>query len=155
MSQSKPLKKWHLVLFAVILVSAIVFKIYQAMWPKATVQIGGETFKVLVANTLQHQIEGLSNKKDMGAYGGMLFVFSDSGQHAMVMRDMNFPLDIIWLNGNKIVEIAPNLQPEPGRTDAQLTPFFSSQPSNMVLELPAGFMERTGIKIGDTVEITK
>lgn len=125
------------------------------MWPKANVKIGGEVLKVLVANTPAHQVEGWSNKKDMGNYGGMLFVFPDFGQHTMVMRDMRFPLDIVWLNGNKIVEIAPNIQTEPGKTEAQLTPFFSSQPSNMVLELPAGFMDKTGIKIGDEVVFDK
>jgi len=155
MSKSKPLKKWHLIVFASILVIALIFRIYQYVWPKAIVKIGGLEIKVLVANTPGHLFEGWSNKKDMGKYQGMLFVFTDEGEHAMVMRSMEFPLDIVWIDRTKIVEIAPNLQPEPGKTEAELTPYFSSHPSNFVLELPAGFVEKTGVKIGDTVGFSK
>ena len=72
----------------------------------------------------------------------------------MVMRDMHFPLDIIWLDGNKIIDIAPNLPPEPGLAEEQLTIYRSRAASTLVLELPAGFMERTSLKIGDVIEIS-
>lgn len=154
MAKTKPLKKWHVVVFILIIITAIIFRIYQYMWPNTFVKIGGQTLKVLVAKDYDHLYEGWGNKKDMGKYQGMLFVFPNSDEHAMVMRSMRFPLDMVWIDGNKIVEIAPNVQPEPGKTEDRLTPYFSGHPSNYVLELPAGFMDKTGIKIGDEVVIS-
>jgi uncharacterized membrane protein (UPF0127 family) len=73
----------------------------------------------------------------------------------MVMRDMNFPLDIIWLDGFTIVDMAPNLQPEKGRTEEDLTPYFARLPSTLVLEVPTGFITQNKLKIGDRIEIIK
>jgi len=149
-------KPWHFIMLGVIVITAIIFNIYQSQWPTAHVAIGGQTIKVLVANTYPRQLQGWSDKKDMGSVGGMLFPFGMLGQHAMVMRDMDFPLDIIWLNGGTIVEMAPNLPPAVhGIPEDQLTPYFSRLPSTNVLELPAGFVQAHGLKIGDTVTITK
>lgn len=147
-------KKWHLVLAAVVVLAAIAFEIYGSLWTKRTVRLGGETFSVLVADTQNHRIAGLSHHKDMGENnGGMLFVFPESSQHTMVMRDMLFPLDIIWFNGRTIVDMAPNLPPEPGRSEAELTPYFARLPSTLVLEVPSGFIKAHRLKIGDQIEI--
>jgi len=148
-------KKWHLILVVAIIVLSIGGRFYAAWWPKGEVKIAGQSVKVLIADTDKHRFRGWSKEKDMGNYGGMLFVYPVTGQHAMVMRDMNFALDIVWLDGLAIVDMAPNLPPEPGYSEAQLTPYFSRLPSNLVLELPAGFIEKNGLKIGDKVEIIK
>ncbi len=155
MKESKPFKTWHLILIIFVVVISVGYRIYSSLWTKATVKIGGQEVRVLVADNYNHRLKGWSDKKDMGKYGGMLFVFPDRGQHAMVMRDMHFPLDIIWLDGNKIVDIAPNLPPEPGIPEEQLTIYRARAVSTIVLELPAGFKDRTGLKIGDEVEVTK
>jgi len=155
MKQPKPFKTWHLVLLILVVVISIGHKIYSSLWPKETVKIGGQEVRVLVADNYQHRLKGWSGRKDMGKYGGMLFVFPDRADHAMVMRDMYFPLDIIWLDGNKVVDIAPNLPPEPGIPEEQLTIYRARAASTMVLELPAGFKERTGLKIGDFIEVHK
>ncbi len=147
-------RPWHFVLLAVVVITAIGFSIYQKQWPTAYVNVSGDTFKVLVANTYARQVEGWSNKKNMGGYGGMLFTFSDYGQHAMVMRDMDFPLDIIWLDGNRIIDMAPNLPPaQHNIPENELTPYFARLSSTAVLELPAGFIVSHHLKIGDTITV--
>lgn len=155
MKESKPFKTWHLILLILVIVISVGYKIYGSLWTKATVKIGGQEIHVLVADTYNHRLKGWSDRKDMGKYGGMLFVFPDRSQHAMVMRGMHFPLDIVWLDGNKIIDIAPNLSPQPGVPEDQLTVYMARTASTLVLELPAGFKERIGLKIGDTVEISK
>ncbi len=147
----QPIKKWHLVLLAVIIIAAIVFRFYYNQWPKATVIFANKEVKVLVANTYARRVEGWSGKKDMGKYGGMLFIFDKSEQHTMVMRDMLFPLDIVWINKGKIVDMAPNLQPEAGRLEAELTRFSARAPSTWVVELPVGFILQNNLKVGDKV----
>lgn len=155
MKESKPFKTWHLIFIILVIIISVGYKIYGSWWTKATVKIGGQEVRVLVADTRDHRLKGWSDRKDIGKYGGMLFVFPDRGQHAMVMRDMHFPLDIIWLDGTKIIDIAPNLPPEPGLPEEQLTVYRARAASTLVLELPAGFRDRTGLKIGDSVEIIK
>lgn len=153
MRDPKPFKTWHLIFIILVILISAGYKIYGSLWTKATIKIGGQEIRVLVADTYNHRLKGWSDRKDMGQYGGMLFVFPDSGQHAMVMRDMHFALDIIWLDGTKIIDIAPNLPLEPGLAESQLTIYRSRAASTLVLEVSAGFMERTGLKIGDEVEI--
>ena len=155
MKESKPFKTWHLVLIILVIAISVGFKIHASLWTKATVKIAGREVRVLVADTYDHRLKGLSDRQDMSQYGGMLFVFPDRGQHIMVMRDMHFSLDIVWLDGNKVIDIAPNLLPEPGVPEEQLTLYPARALSTLVLELPAGFKDQTGLKIGDTIEIIK
>ena len=151
--EPKQPKKWHYIFFIVVILLTIGLKAYSYYWPKATININGRILKVSVADTAQNRIKGWSGKKDMGKYDGMLFVFSEKSQHTMVMRDMNFPLDIIWLDGFTIVDMAPNLQPEKNRAEEDLTPYFARLPSTMVLEVPAGFVMENKLKIGDRIEV--
>lgn len=148
-------KKWQLVLLAAIILTAVGFKIHASLWTKHDVRLGGVDLHVLVADTQNHRISGWSDHKDMGAYDGMLFVFAERSQHTMVMRGMLFPLDIIWIDGRAIVDMAPMVDPEPGESEAQLTPYFARLPSTLVLEVPSGFIKAHNLKIGDTIEILK
>ncbi len=148
-----PVKIWHLVLFALIILAAIGTRLYARYWPTGIVRIGGQELKVWVADNDRHRFRGLSDRRDLGGKGGMLFVFPVRSQHTMVMREMNFPLDIVWLDGNTIVDIAPNLPPEPGRPESELTPYPGRAPSTKVLELPAGFTATYVVAVGDTVTI--
>ena len=148
----KQLKTWQKVFFLIVIAAAIGFKLFSYHWPKATVSIGGQEIKVLVADTYDHELTGWSNKKDMGQYQGMLFYFSSRDQHAMVMRNMLFPLDIAWIDGNQIVDMASNLPPD-NHPESQLYPYMSREPSTLVLELPAGFLQQNKVKIGDTIGV--
>ena len=151
--QTKSAKKWQLIFLGLIILFSIGLKLYSLRWPRAVVRLANQNLNVLVANSNQHLFQGLSDRANMNGFDGMLFLFYDRGQHQMVMRDMRFPLDIIWIDGDTIVDIAPNVPPEAGRTEAQLTPYFSRAASTLVLELPAGFALKNGIAVGDRVTV--
>ncbi|MBI2444146.1 MAG: DUF192 domain-containing protein [Candidatus Magasanikbacteria bacterium] len=153
MSSERELKHWHLVVLAIIIGIALIYRVYQSVWPKATVEIGGATRRVLVADNYQRRYQGWSNRDSMGRWGGMLFLFPDRGDHPLVMRAMQFPLDIIWLDGNTVVGLAERALPEAGRREEDLTVYRAGAPSDAVLELPAGFVARQGVKIGDRVKV--
>lgn len=150
MSETKQIKKWHWIVLLVIVLLAMVSKFYAMYWPKAEIKIAGQEIKVILADNQKHRIKGLAGRDDLGEYGAMLFVYSDLSQHGMSLSGVKFPVDIIWINGREIVDIAPSLWP----TD-QTLPYFARGESNLVLELPAGFVEKNKIKIGDSVEIKK
>ena len=151
--EDKQFKKWHLVIFGIIILIFIILKLSNVFyWHKAKVEIGGQTIKVLVADTVSHQTKGWSGAGDMGSVQGMWFKFNSRIPHAMVMRDMEFPLDIAWIDNGMIVDIAPNLAPEKDRAEAELAIYRPRLPADAVLELPAGFTAAHGIKIGDRVK---
>jgi len=111
-------------------------------------RVGGKSFSLEVASTPQEQELGLGNRPSMPADHGMLFVFSGTPQkQCFWMRDMNFPLDIIWLGPDKqVVHIEQNVSP-----DTYPHSFCSSEPAQYVIELNAGAVAATGIHVGQTL----
>jgi len=152
----KKVNKFNIAIIVGLLVCAVILYFYQKYyWPKVDIIIGGQYLEVLVAKTPEKLYEGCSNKDDLGKYDGMLFYFNEKSQHPMVMRNMRFTLDMVWLDGLEIVDLAKNLEPEPGKNELQLTPYVGRTKNNMVLELPAGFLDKNGVKIGDKIEIVR
>ena len=63
------------------------------------------------------------------------------------MKEMNFPIDIIWIGEHmSVVDITKSASPS-----SFPQTFVSSAPALYVLEVQAGFAERHGVKIGDQV----
>ncbi len=143
-----------LILFGIIILAALGLRLADFFNEKtAVIKISGVNYNFVVANTDQMRFRGWSGHDSMGRYGGMYFIFPNVGINRMVMRNMRFPLDIVWLNGTTITDLAENLAPETGRVEAELTIYSNKIPGTGVLELPAGFIKQAGLKIGDKVQI--
>ena len=98
-----------------------------------------------VAATTEKQTKGLSGRTNLN--GGMLFVFERSEKYGIWMKDMNFAIDIIWLDENKeIVTIQENATPE-----SYPKTFFPSRPSRYVLEVKAGTASSENLSVGQTL----
>lgn len=151
MSKDVPFKVWPFVLLAIIAVTVIFLNFHNRKWPEVTIHLREKNLKMLVADTYAHEFEGWGKKTDMNGYDGMIFVFSYRAPHAMVMRAVQFPLDIVWVDGDTIVDMAPNVQPQPGLSESQLTQYQPRVPDTTVLEFRAGLIEQLGLKIGDTI----
>lgn len=117
------------------------------------VVIGRHGFRVDVADTpLEHQ-QGLSGRESLRATEGLLFVFRKPGIQRFWMKDMLIPIDIIWINGNRIVGFEENVSPQPGVSMTELAVYKSPSPVDYVLEVPAGTVGRIGASVGDEVSI--
>lgn len=150
------MKKWQIFLLAVIVVSFIVLKLFDYFyWPKGDVKIGDNVTKVLIADKPSHWHKGWSDRSSMGSVQGMWFQFGTKSYHTMVMRDMKFALDIIWIADGKIVDIAPFAKPEPTLAESELTKYRPRLPATEVLELRAGFASENRLKIGDEVVLRR
>lgn len=114
--------------------------------------INNQMIKVEIAQTVNQQRQGLSNRVSLGENEGMLFKFSDYKIRSFWMKEMNFPLDIVWIKDDKIVGIEANV-PYPFEKDSQLPLYKSPTVVNYVLEVNAGFCEKNKIGIGDKVII--
>lgn len=74
--------------------------------------IGNNTYHLEVATTSQAQEIGLGGRMVMDKDRGMLFSYSDEDQRCFWMKDMRFPLDIIWVDSTKrITRVEYNLAP--------------------------------------------
>lgn len=120
----------------------------------ALVSINGRTYSCTLALNDTTRALGLSNQASMPTTSGMLFVFEQAQRHAFWMKDMLFPLDIVWIYNNKVVDISSNLPtPSAGIADEQLQLYQPKTAANYVLEINA--FEAKDVKIGDEVVIQK
>jgi uncharacterized membrane protein (UPF0127 family) len=116
-----------------------------------SVKIAGQNIKVDLALTEAEQEQGLSGRQSLAANEGMLFVFASPGDYQFWMKDMNFPIDMIWLDQNlKVIYIEKNATPisypetfGPGPNDGE---------AKFVLEVPDGFSEKNNLQVGDSAE---
>lgn len=118
------------------------------------IKINGAEIKVEVAKTSAEYYQGLSGRDDLCQNCGMLFVFADKTERTFVMRGMLFPIDIIWIDGEKIVKIDKDLPP-PVSNSGDGGEYKSGQPVNYVLEVKSGFCRENKVKIGDKAEYLK
>lgn len=117
-----------------------------------TVTIAGKSYRLEVARTDATREQGLSDRLSLPPGTGMRFIFDESGRYTFWMNKMHIPLDMIFLEGGVIVNIANNV-PFPktaGETPATIHP---QQAFSEVIELPAGDADKLGLKIGQRIQL--
>lgn len=120
-------------------------------YEQGQVIIGENVFNVDVADTPESRERGLSGKKSLNLDEGMFFIFQKSDNYGFWMKDMLFPLDIIWIGDDfKVNHIEENVSP-----DTFPKTFYSNVDSVYVLEISSGGVDRFDIKIGDKVIFRK
>ncbi len=118
--------------------------------PGSKVSINSAIFKVELAKTQKELTNGLSGRNSLPQNQGMLFVFEKPSYYSFWMRDMKFPLDIIFILDNKVVRVFENM-PAAAAGDTNPAQFGSDVLSDKVLEINAGAAKKNKIKVGDTV----
>lgn len=109
------------------------------------IYIGNVPMWAEVADTEKKRKTGLSGREPLKEGQGMLFIFDKEGKHGIWMKDMNFPIDIAWIDARfNIVDIKSNVEPE-----SYPEVFYPAQESLYVIESMAGFLRANDIKIGD------
>ncbi len=109
--------------------------------------IGKTKLQVAYATTPTEQEQGLSDTPSLAENQGMLFIFSTPTTPSFWMKDMQYPLDIVWIDANKkVVDITRDLSP--ATFPKTVTP---KSPTQYVLEVNAGFAEKNSIAVGATV----
>jgi uncharacterized membrane protein (UPF0127 family) len=115
-----------------------------------SVTISGVKFNAEIASTPSARILGLSYRRSLAADAGMLFLFNTIGRYGFWMKDMHFPLDMIWIKGDTVIGAAENIPaPVSGTPDSNLQKYYPLEPVNKVFEVNAGTVAKSGIKVGD------
>jgi uncharacterized membrane protein (UPF0127 family) len=114
---------------------------------QATAEIGESKINLIVAKSDEDRIKGLSGRQSLDKNQGMLFVFDKKDKYSFWMKGMNFPLDIIYIDNTRVVDLFENV---PNKIDnaPNLTHYIPSTPANYVLEVNAGEAKRLNIKKG-------
>ncbi len=109
--------------------------------------VGNKAITVAISDTEAKREQGLSGTAPLEPTQGMLFVFDSPLRPAFWMKDMNYPLDIVWINQDKkIVDVSENLNP-----NTYPMSFSPIVPVMYVLEVPAGFYKINLLRAGDSV----
>lgn len=153
MKKNNNFKFYFLVIF---FVAAIFLFFWQRFhWPTAQVELKGQTLDILVADSIYRQHKGLGGRDSLYPYDAMIFPFSLLDKHGFVMRDMEFPIDIVWFAKGQVVDIAPNVAIEPDKKEGEYEIYRPRVDADMVLELPAGWSEAHELKIGDHMTLVE
>lgn len=107
------------------------------------VEINNHKFSVEIADTAEKRSRGLGGRENLCSDCGMLFVFPEAGDYSFWMKDMKFPLDIIWIDGNQVVYITKNITPD------YIGTISPGAPADKVLEINAGLSDKYRIQEGD------
>ena len=113
----------------------------------ALVRIAGITLRAEVADTEALREQGLSGTNTLADGTAMLFVFQTDGAWGFWMKDMKYPLDIVWVNRNdEVVTIARDVDPS-----TYPEAFYPSAPARYALELPAGWAAAHSLADGSKI----
>src|SRR5918999_5859831 len=118
---------------------------------QVNVTVNGLVLVADIAATDEQRTKGLSVKDRLAENEAMLFVFDNEAEHTFWMKNMKFPIDIIWIDTDKtVVHIEHNLQP---CSSELLCPTYKPNDDSMyVLETLGGFAERYDIVKGTRVD---
>lgn len=153
-------KKVYIVVFLFILIITTAFELKNSnFFTKRNLKKDGSVIfihPIRVANAFftsafavsdEERVRGLSGIKALPENSAMFFVFPKNDAWGIWMKDMNFPIDIIWVDENKKVSFwKENVTPE---TYPEV--FYPPVLERYVIELPAGTIKKEKIRFGDEV----
>ena len=118
-----------------------------------TATIGGQQFNIEIVKDDKSRQIGLSGRKSLDQNKGMLFIFEKKGIYSFWMKNTLIPLDIIYIDNDKIVYIVKNAKPEKDVKNAR--PIYTpTVQADKVLEINGGLSDKYKFKNGDTVNFT-
>jgi uncharacterized membrane protein (UPF0127 family) len=104
------------------------------------VEVEGRQFTAEVAENAAEKARGLSDRECLSSDRAMLFWYEEMGDYCFWMKDMRFPIDMIWLDENKkIVTIADSVQPE-----SYPKSYCPEKPAQYIVEVNAGIANEAG-----------
>lgn len=109
--------------------------------------IGNHYISTILLDTPALRESGLSGRKSLDSDKGALFVYESPDKHSIWMKDMNFAIDVLWLDKNgKVIHIVDDMLPK-----SYPNSFRPASPALYVLELPSDAISRFDISYGVTV----
>jgi uncharacterized membrane protein (UPF0127 family) len=123
-----------------------------ARTPEAVdLRVGDAAVRAEVADDDAERALGLGGRDRLARDAGMYFLLTSNAPRIW-MKGMRFPLDLVWIDGDRVVDVTARVPDQPpGTPDAELPVYSPSRPANRVLEVNAGWAQRNGVQAGDRV----
>ncbi|WP_100181930.1 DUF192 domain-containing protein [Candidatus Nitrosotenuis aquarius] len=131
-------------------------KLEQTEFPRGIIKIDDVTLQVQIADTKPLQTRGLMFQEKLPYDQGMLFIFEDQGIRSMWMLNMQFSLDVMWIDAQgNVVHIEKDTQPCKSALETMTCTFTNGngEEAKYVLEVTAGFVDKFGITENSKLEI--
>ncbi|MEK7452721.1 MAG: DUF192 domain-containing protein [Patescibacteria group bacterium] len=127
--------------------------LYESLSDNSVVSIiiKGVTLEVEVAKSKEKKAKGLSKRYELDNEG-MLFIFDKSGVYPFWNKNTYIPLDILWIENDKVAHILEGL---PVYNGVETITEFPNVTSSFVLEVKHGFVKDNNIIIGSSIIIKK
>ena len=118
------------------------------------ITLGDASFTMELAVTPDQRAQGLSGRASLAPGTGMLFVYKNEVSPRFWMKEMRFPLDMVWIDARCTVADVTHDVPPPAPDQALggLPTYSPSVPVQYVLEINAGEAKSAGLRRGDPVE---
>lgn len=122
-------------------------------YSRRRVSVNGRGFTALVADTPLKKMIGLMYRSALRSTECMLFTYNMKGRYGIWMRNMRFPIDILWVDERlKIVDMAENL---PACASLGCKVYKPSAPALHFVEFPAGTIRRCRALLGQKISISE
>ncbi len=153
-------------IFKVVLLIGVLTTVFLFLWPrpiqapvtsplpptepeKVEISFKNRQVQAEIASTTPELVRGLSGRDALAPDTGMWFEFGWKNKWGIWMKEMRFPIDIIWFDENlSVVTVAEKISPQ---TYPKI--FYPTNDARFVLEVPSGFVENSGLKVGDSVSM--
>lgn len=104
--------KWALSLIVILIAALFLLSLRGQQTGSPWLLIGATEYKLEVADTQEARVQGLSDRKSLAHDTALLFVFDESSVQCFWMKDMQFPIDMVWVDENwRVVHIERNVSP--------------------------------------------
>ncbi len=123
-----------------------------ASWyaPLTSFTFGRISLQASIADTDAERAQGLSGTPYIPIGIAKVFIFDSAQQWSFWMKDMNYPIDIFWLDEiGRVVHVVENASPDSYPEFSFVPPV----PAKYVIETKAGFAKENNIGVGASADV--
>ncbi len=128
-------------------------------WGEVRIVSGLDSFalRVELAESSQQRRRGLSERSEVPDDLGMFFVFEDEQPpgSAFWMHRTLVPLSLAFIDAEGVIREIHSMEPCRRRLSVVCPRYRSSVPFHYALEVAAGYFERWGIQVGDSLSLLR
>ena len=131
-------------------------KLESTEFPRGTVKIDEVVLEVQIADTDPRRTRGLMFQNELPYDQGMLFVWDEEERRSIWMLNMQFAIDILWLDSEgKVIHIERNVPSCTTAVEIDLCPSYKADNkfAQYVLEVTAGFVDKFNITENSKLEL--
>lgn len=112
-----------------------------------TLRLANKDLKITLADSDELRVKGLSDSLSIADDEAMFFSFEKPDKYSFWMKDMNYSIDMIWVDiHGKVIYIVSDAKPE-----SFPKIFRPSEDAIAVIEVKSGLANRIGLKVGQYI----